>query len=59
MICLAYLININPSNQDFTILAKTLLTLEGVVSKLDPDFSIMDVAEPFVNRYFDRYNPKM
>ena len=45
--------------QDFTILAKTLLTLEGVVSKLDPDFSIMDVAEPFgKSLLFDRYNPK-
>ena len=45
--------------QDFTILAKTLLTLEGVVSKLDPDFSIMDVAEQFgKSLLFDRYNPK-
>ena len=45
--------------QDFTILAKTLLTLEGVVSKLDYDFSIMDVAEPFgKSLLFDRYNPK-
>lgn len=45
--------------QDFTILAKTLLTLEGVVRKLDPDFSIMDVAEPFgKSLLFDRYNPK-
>lgn len=45
--------------QDFTILAKTLLTLEGVVSKLDPDFSIMDVAEPFGKALLlERYNPK-
>lgn len=45
--------------QDFTILAKTLLTLESVVSHLDPDFSIMDVAEPFGKALLlERYNPK-
>lgn len=45
--------------QDFTILAKTLLTLESVVSQLDPDFSIMNVAEPFGKTLlFERYNPK-
>lgn len=45
--------------QDFTILAKTLLTLESVVSQLDPDFSIMDVAEPFGKTLLlERYNPK-
>lgn len=45
--------------QDFTILAKTLLTLESVVSQLDPDFSIMDVAEPFGKALLlERYNPK-
>lgn len=45
--------------QDFTILAKTLLTLEGVVSKLDPEFSIMNVAEPFGKALLlERYNPK-
>ena len=32
---------------DFTLLAKCLLTLEGVVEKLDPQLSIMDMAEPF------------
>ncbi len=30
-----------------TVLGKTLLTVEGVVEKLDPDFSIFDIAEPF------------
>lgn len=45
--------------QDFTILAKTLLILESVVSQLDPDFSIMDVAEPFGKALMlERYNPK-
>src|SRR5699024_10276552 len=45
--------------QDFTILAKTLLTLESIVSQLDPDFSIMDVAEPFGTAVLlERYNTK-
>lgn len=45
--------------QDFTILAKTLLTLESIVSQLDPDFSIMDVAEPFGKALLlERFNPK-
>lgn len=45
--------------QDFTILAKTLLTLESVISQLDPDFSIMNVAEPFGKTLLlERYNPK-
>lgn len=32
---------------DFTILGKTVLTLESIIANLDPDFSILDVAEPF------------
>lgn len=32
---------------DLTLLGKTLLTVEGVVEKLDPDFRILDIAEPF------------
>lgn len=32
---------------DLTILGKTLLTIEGVVEMLDPDLSIIKVAEPF------------
>ncbi|MDP4128415.1 MAG: AarF/UbiB family protein, partial [Bacillota bacterium] len=32
---------------DFTLLAKCLLILEGIVEKLDPHLSIMDMAEPF------------
>lgn len=44
---------------DLTILAKTLLTLEGVIEKLDPDFSIMKAVEPFGKQLMrDRYNPK-
>ncbi|WP_411844224.1 ABC1 kinase family protein [Salinicoccus sp. HZC-1] len=44
---------------DFTILGKTILTLESTVSKLDPEFSIVDVAEPFGKQLLqERYNPK-
>ena len=32
---------------DFTILGKTILTMETIVTRLDPEFSIVDVAEPF------------
>ncbi len=31
---------------DFTLLAKTFLTLEGLVSALQPDFSIAELVEP-------------
>lgn len=44
---------------DLTILGKTLLTLEGIIEKLDPDFSIMKAVEPFGKQLFrDRYHPK-
>ena len=44
---------------DLTILGKTLLTLEGIIEKLDPDFSIMKAAEPFGEKLLrNRYNPK-
>lgn len=32
---------------DLTILAKTLLTMEGILSHLDKDLSIIDMAQPF------------
>jgi len=32
---------------DLTLLGKSLLTLEGVITKLDPELSIIDVAQPF------------
>jgi len=32
---------------DLTLLGKSLLTLEGVIEKLDPELSIIDVAQPF------------
>ncbi len=44
---------------DLTLLGKTLLTLEGVVEKLDPDFSIFDIAEPFGRQLLkERLQPK-
>ena len=43
---------------DFTMVAKSLLILEGIVEKLDPQLSIMDMAEPFGVRLLkDRYKP--
>jgi ubiquinone biosynthesis protein len=44
---------------DLTLLGKTLLTVEGMVVKLDPEISILKVAEPFGRRLLlDRYDPK-
>jgi Predicted unusual protein kinase len=44
---------------DLTLLGKTLLTVEGVVEKLNPDFRIIDVAEPFGRRLAkERLHPK-
>jgi ubiquinone biosynthesis protein len=44
---------------DLTLLGKTLLTMEGMVVKLDPEISILKVAEPFGKRLLmERYGPK-
>jgi len=44
---------------DLTILGKTLLTMEGVVERLDPGLSIMKVAEPFGRQLIkERFHPK-
>jgi ubiquinone biosynthesis protein len=43
---------------ELTLLGKALLTMEGVVSALDPAFSVFDVAEPFGKKLFlERLNP--
>ena len=43
---------------DFTMVAKSLLILEGIVEKLDPQLSVMDMAEPFGIRLLkERYRP--
>ncbi|GAB3070939.1 ABC1 kinase family protein [Salinicoccus sesuvii] len=44
---------------DFTMLGKTILTLESIVRQLDPEFSIVDVAEPFGKQLLkERFDPK-
>lgn len=44
---------------DFVLVGKTLLTLEGVIENLDPDVSILDIAEPFGQKLLkDRLHPK-
>ncbi|TBL78928.1 ABC1 kinase family protein [Paenibacillus thalictri] len=43
---------------ELTLLGKTLLTMEGVVSALDPTFSVFDVAEPFGRKLLlERFSP--
>ncbi|MGI2293177.1 ABC1 kinase family protein [Paenibacillus sp. GXUN7292] len=43
---------------ELTVLGKALLTLEGVVTMLDPAISIIDVAEPYGRRLFlEQLNP--
>ncbi len=42
-----------------TILGKAILTLEGIVEELDPEFSIMKAVEPFGEKLIkQRFNPK-
>lgn len=44
---------------DLTLLGKTLLTMEAMVERLDPDISIMKLAEPFGRKLLrERLNPK-
>ncbi|WP_152393534.1 ABC1 kinase family protein [Paenibacillus guangzhouensis] len=43
---------------ELTMLGKTLLTMEGVVTALDPDFSIFEIAEPYGRRLFkEQFDP--
>ncbi|MFF2090455.1 ABC1 kinase family protein [Paenibacillus sp. NPDC058174] len=42
---------------ELTLLGKTFLTMEGVVTMLDPEFSVFDVAEPIGRQLFlERFN---
>ncbi|UMZ75485.1 ABC1 kinase family protein [Natranaerofaba carboxydovora] len=51
-----YQIRIPP---DLTLLGKTFIILEGVVKKLDPDISMVDIAEPFGKELFkEKFHPK-
>jgi ubiquinone biosynthesis protein len=44
---------------EFTMLAKTLATLEGAVAELDPELNILEVAEPIARRLmFKLYSPE-
>lgn len=44
---------------EITILAKMILTLEGVIEELDPTFSIMKAVEPFGEKLIhERFNVK-
>src|SRR5690606_31804796 len=40
---------------EFTVLGKTLLTLEGIISPLDPDFNMMKFAEPYAEKIMKEY----
>ncbi|AGA69684.1 putative unusual protein kinase [Desulfitobacterium dichloroeliminans LMG P-21439] len=43
---------------DLVLLGKSLLSLEGLVEQLDPEISIIDIAEPFGEQLFlERLNP--
>ncbi|MBO1004011.1 ABC1 kinase family protein [Pseudogracilibacillus auburnensis] len=44
---------------DFALLGKTLLTMEGVVERLNPEISIIHIAEPFGRQLIkERFHPK-
>ncbi|WP_202556358.1 ABC1 kinase family protein [Paenibacillus silvestris] len=44
---------------DFILLGKTFITIEGVVTKLDPTISIVKIAEPFgLQLLLERLRPK-
>ena len=43
---------------EITVLGKTILTVEGLISKLDPNMRIMDGVEPFGRQLIrERYSP--
>ncbi|HVJ50043.1 AarF/ABC1/UbiB kinase family protein [Desulfitobacterium sp.] len=47
------------TSADFVMLGKALLSLEGIVEQLDPDISIIDMAEPYGKQLLrERYKPK-
>ncbi|WP_027339702.1 ABC1 kinase family protein [Halonatronum saccharophilum] len=44
---------------EFILLVKSLITIEGVVSTINPKFDILEVAKPFVHKLIKRrLNPK-
>ncbi|TCO72651.1 ABC1 kinase family protein [Marinisporobacter balticus] len=38
--------------KNMTLFLKGMMTIEGIVAKLDPDMDIMDVAIPYIKEYF-------
>jgi ubiquinone biosynthesis protein len=55
---LAFTYNITiPS--EFTMLAKSLVTLEGLVGQLDPDLNVLEIAEPIAGKLvFTLFSPE-
>jgi ubiquinone biosynthesis protein len=46
-------------SSDFTLLGKTLLTLEGTIEQLDPTLSLVEMAKPFGDKLLrDRFRPE-
>ncbi|WP_234031430.1 ABC1 kinase family protein [Lentibacillus cibarius] len=44
---------------EMAMVSKTILTLEGVIGRLDPEFSIMKAAEPYARKLLKRrYSPR-
>lgn len=44
---------------EFTVLGKTLMTLESIICFLDPEFNMMKFAEPYAEKIIkERYHPK-
>lgn len=44
--------------KEFSILGKTIVTLEGIIERLDPEINIMSIAEPFAkNLVIRQFHP--
>jgi ubiquinone biosynthesis protein len=44
---------------EFTLLGKTIMTLEGVIEKLAPDLKLIELLEPYAGRLLrERYSPQ-
>lgn len=45
--------------KNYTLLGKALITLEGIVTNLDPDISVLHLAEPYGHKLLlERFNPR-
>ncbi|TLS37918.1 ABC1 kinase family protein [Pseudalkalibacillus caeni] len=44
---------------EYTLLSKAVITIEGVVSRLDPELNLIKLAEPYEGEFIkQRYNPR-